>query len=110
MAEMSQTSDLHIMLGEIRGQLREMIHTTNNTSAKVDALTREVIEIKGISTTVAAMEVRLQAVEAKIDTLETDKDRRAGAISLGEWIVKVVPWAVGGAVFALVARLLGIVP
>lgn len=105
---MTQTSDLHIMLGEMRGQVREVIHTVNNTSSKIDALTREVIEIKGISATVAAMEVRLASAEIDIDKLKTDKDRREGALSLGEWIIRIVPWAVGAAVFAGVAKLIGV--
>lgn len=110
MSDMTQTGDIHMMLGEMRGQMREVIHSTNNASLKIDALTREVIEIKGIAATVAALEVRLSAVETKVASLTTDKDRRAGALSLGEWVIKIVPWAFGAAVFAVVAKLIGIVP
>lgn len=107
---MSETSDLHIMLGEIRGQLREMIHTTNNTASKVDALGREVSEIKGIAVTVAALDVRVTKLEGKVSTLTTSEDKRTGATSLAEWIVKIMPWAVMGVVFALAAKLIGLSP
>jgi hypothetical protein len=109
-SEVNQTSDIHMMLGEMRGQMREVVHGMNNASQKIDALTREAIEIKGITATVAAMEIRLLAVEGKVATLTTDKDRRAGALSLGEWVIKIVPMAALGAAFALVAKFLGVVP
>ncbi len=44
-----------LILGEIRGQLRELIHTGNNNSAKIDALS------------------------IRIGDLEADKSRRDGA-------------------------------
>ena len=99
--DMSQTGDIHMMLGEMRGQMREVIHTSNNTAGKVDALTREVVEIKGMTATVAGHEVRLTA-------LETEKSRREGALSLGEWIIRIVPWLIGGASFAVIAKLIGV--
>lgn len=105
---MTQTSDLHMLIGEMRGQLRELVHMTNNTSSKIDALTREVIEIKGIAATVAAIDIRLTTVEAEVASLKTEKDRRSGALSLGEWIVKLVPWALGAAFFAIIAKLIGV--
>jgi predicted DNA repair protein MutK len=108
MDEMTQTSDIHMMIGEMRGQLREAIHTMNNTSQKIDGLIREVAEIKGVSIVVAAMEVRLKAVENKVETLEADKSRRQGALSLGEWIVRLMPWLIGGAAFAAMAKLIGV--
>lgn len=87
MAGTAQTTDIHIMLGEMRGQLREVVHTMNNTSQKIDALTREVIEVKGIAVTIAAMDVRLTAVEAKVDGLEIDRNQRDGAVGLFRWFV-----------------------
>jgi hypothetical protein len=103
MAEMTQQSDIHMMLGEMRGQMREVVHGMNNASQKIDALTREVVEIKGMAATVAALEVRVTA-------LERAKNRQEGALSLGEWVIKIVPMAVLGAAFAAAVKLLGIVP
>lgn len=39
--------DLMFILGEIKGQLRELIHTSNNTSAKVDGLAVRVAALEG---------------------------------------------------------------
>lgn len=56
-----------LLLGEIRGQLRELIHNANNNSQKLDALS-----------------LRVQA-------LEQDKSRREGAIGLAEWSLRYGP-------------------
>lgn len=110
MKDMSESSDLHIMLGEIRGQLRQMIHTTNGTAQKVDALGREVSEIKGIAVTVAAVEIRVTKLEAEVVILKASENKRIGATSLAEWIVKIIPWALMGVAFAGAQKLLAMVP
>jgi hypothetical protein len=67
-----------LLLGEIRGQLRELIHTGNNTAAKIDALA------------------------LRVSALETDKNRREGAVSMWTMILKspALAWLVGAAVTA----------
>lgn len=67
-----------LLLGEIRGQLRELIHTANNTGMKLDAL----------ATRVAA--------------LEASDNRRQGASGLMTMIMKspAMGWLVGAAVSA----------
>lgn len=82
-----QSTDIHIMLGEMRGQLREVVHTMNNTSQKIDALTREVVEVKGIAVTVAAIDVRLKAVELEVDSLKSERNKRDGAVGIFQWFV-----------------------
>jgi len=108
MNESVASPDIHIMLGEMRGQLRELVHATNNNSGKTDALTREVIEIKGVAAAIAALNVRVTAVESDVSILKTERNRREGALSLGEWLIKMVPWLIGGAGFAVAVRLLEI--
>lgn len=91
---MTQASDLQgmsIMLGEIKGQLRELIHTVNNTVMKLDALTREVIETKGIPADLAALEVRVSENERRITKLEADLNRREGAVGVWRWLVSNWP-------------------
>ena len=57
-----------LLLGEIRGQLRELIHSSNNNAQKLDALS------------------------LRVGALEADKHRRAGAIGAFEWVSKFGPW------------------
>lgn len=65
-----------LLLGEIRGQLRELIHTINNNTMKVDALTLRVSELEG------------------------DKHRRDGAAGLWHAIAKspAIAWIISAAV------------
>lgn len=99
-----QSTDIHIMLGEMRGQLREVVHTMNNTSAKIDALTREVVEMKGIAVTVAAIDVRLNAVETEVETLKSDRNKRDGAVGIVQWFVN--NWLQIAALFVVVGVIL----
>ncbi len=66
-----------LLLGEIRGQLRELIHTGNNNTMKLDALGTRVM------------------------ALENDSARRVGANGVVSAILRspAVGWMVGGATF-----------
>lgn len=76
-----------LLLGEIRGQLRELIHTGNNNSAKLDAL--------GL----------------RVAALEADKNRRDGAFGFFEWFVKNWPAVIGFVVLiAIVLKVNGRIP
>ena len=83
-----------MVLGEMRGQLREVVHSMNAMSAKFDSLSREVIGLSTLAADVAAMKIRVTA-------LETERNRRDGATGIIQAIVKspAVGWMVGGATF-----------
>ena len=83
-----------MVLGEMRGQLREVVHSMNTMSAKFDTLSREVIGLSTLAADIAEMKIRLTA-------LETDRNRRDGATGILQAVVKspVVGWVVGGATF-----------
>lgn len=70
-----------MLLGEIRGQMRELIHSTNNTSMKLDA------------------------IGARVAALEAEQQRRAGANGALSLLLKspALGWLVGAvsAVWAL---------
>lgn len=82
-------------LGEVKGQLREVIHTMNNTAMKVDALAEKVILAADTPSKVTALEVRITA-------LETERNRRDGATGVIAAIMKsqALGWLVGAAVTA----------
>lgn len=66
-----------LLLGEIRGQLRELIHTGNNNAQKLDQLA------------------------VRVGSLETERNRRDGASGVLAAILKspAIGWMVGGATF-----------
>jgi len=82
-----------MMLGEIKGQMRELVHTVNNMSMKMDGLTEKVISAQELPGKVADLDRR-------VVLLETDMNRRAGAMGFGGWIINspLVGWLVGAGV------------
>lgn len=93
----NQSQDM--ILGEMRGQLREVVHAVNNLSQKFDGLSREVIGLGVVATKMAEMEARLIK-------LETADHKREGAVGVVQVMLKspVVGWVVGAvtAMWALV--------
>lgn len=77
-----------MILGEMRGQLRELVHGQNNLSAKVDGLSREVITLTALAADMADMKSRLKVVEEL-------NSQRKGAASLVEWVFKNWPGILG---------------
>lgn len=91
-----QNDSTALMLGEIRGQLREAIHNMNNQSQKIDAIGDKLAKLEGIPDQLDKLETRLTALEA-------DRYRRDGAMGFGGWILKspLVAWIVAGVVMTV---------
>lgn len=70
-----------MMLGEMKGQLREVIHTMNNMSSKLDSLTERVVGAAGLP-------AKVKELEDRIAVLEADRHKRDGAMSFGNWLMK----------------------
>ncbi len=87
--------DTAMALGEIRGQLREIIHTMRNEEMKNDALARTIAKLENVPDDIAEIKKRLTA-------LERDKDRRDGAVGFGAWLLKspLVAWLAAAALMA----------
>jgi len=90
----TEASNQDMVLGEMRGQLREVVHSMNTMSAKFDTLSREVVGLSTLATDMAEIKLRVTA-------LETERNRRDGATGIIQAIVKspAVGWMVGGATF-----------
>lgn len=88
-----------MILGEMRGQLREVVHGLNNLSGKFDGLTREVIGLGVLAKEVIELKAQLEQdrklFQDQIDALKTERDQRAGAANLVNWIFKNWPGVVG---------------
>jgi hypothetical protein len=84
-----------LILGEVRGQLREIIHNMNNQAQKNDAVAAQLAKLEG-------MPERLSAIETRLVSLETDKHRRDGAMGFGGWLMKspLIGWLAGFGVAA----------
>jgi hypothetical protein len=91
-AELQRMSET---LGEVKGQLRELIHTINNTATKLDAISERVVTMQGVPERITALEVRVVA-------LETERNRRDGATGIVATIMKspALGWLVGAAITA----------
>jgi hypothetical protein len=87
-----------MMLGEMKGQLRELIHNLNSMSAKIDSLTERVAGAAGLP-------AKVRELEDRIRSLEADKNKRDGAMGLGAWLTRspVIAWlaAAGVALWAM---------
>lgn len=93
MSEAEGNQDM--ILGELRGQMREVIHSVNNLSSKVDGLSREVIGLGSLAGEIADM-------KARIAILEIGNNRRVGAEGVVTAIMRspTLGWLVGAAITA----------
>lgn len=85
-----------MILGEMRGQLREVVHSMNSLTQKFDGLTREVIGLVALSGDVSAL-------IGRVAKLEKAQDRREGAAGIVEDLLRspLLGWLVGMAVTGL---------
>lgn len=87
-----------MVLGEMRGQLREVVHSMNNLSAKFDGLSREVIGLSAMAGDLLDMKARMKVIEEKLNR-QDGRDNAVAAImrspALG-WLVgaAITAWAV----------------
>lgn len=86
---------LAVMVGEMRGQLREVVHTLNNVSSKIDGLSREVIAMGPLAAEIASIRGELKLAQSEIGSLKSERDQRKGAAGLVEWVMKHWPGVIG---------------
>lgn len=96
-AAVDQTS---FLLGEVKGQLRELIHTSNNTAQKVDAIGAKVAALGGLPAVVAEHKADIAALGVRVDGLERERDERKGAHGIIAMMLKspAIGWLAGAAV------------
>ncbi len=78
-------------MGKIEGQLKELIHQSNNTAQKVDALATLAAISSALPADIAAMNVRVTA-------LEVDRNKRDGRDGVLAALLhsRAFGWVVGG--------------
>jgi len=108
MPDSIENPSMTLMMGEMRGQLRELIHTVNNLSQKFEGVARSVDSSAHIPNDITDLKARITAVELRVTALETERYRRDGAVGFGGWLARAIPWAsvaaVVAAVYALIER------
>ena len=84
-----------LILGEVRGQLREIIHRMNNRDAADAGVARQLAKLEQVPDQLAKIESRLIA-------LETDKHRRDGVMGFGAWLIKTpfIAWVIAAGMTA----------
>lgn len=105
---MTQQSELHtlaVKVGEISGQLRELIHNQNNMSMKFDGMYERLLTAP-TQADLEKLNVRLDVLAARLDALEANRDRNDGAkgvfaVVLQSRFAAWVAAAVGGAYIAI---------
>lgn len=97
MTQSAELNALAVKVGEISGQLREVIHTTNNTAQKVDGLTEKLLA--------APTATDLQLLAARVAALEAEKNRNDGAKGLVAAIMqsRFAAWTAAAAAVAFAA-------
>lgn len=88
-------TSLAVMVGEIRGQLREAVHTLNNVSGKIDGLSREVISMGPLAAEIAELRAEGKLTRAEVDLLKSERDQRKGANGALDWLIRNWPQTLG---------------
>ena len=106
-----QLDEISEKLGELTAYTHEHRHGVNNLSQKFDALALDLV--RRVEALDVKMTVRIDEVvkmltaenvvlQARVDALEIDKQRRDGALSLVEWAVRNWPGIIGFALLVAV--------
>lgn len=106
MGDPSDIGALTLAVGEMRGQLRELVHGQNNMASKMESLTEKVLLAQALPVEVARLADILTVVMARLDALESTKDRSDGAKGVFAAIMQSRPaaWiaaAIGGIYVAI---------
>lgn len=104
---MPDEQTLPLMLGEMKGQMRELIHNFNNLAQRVEDLIRTVDRTAHLPAAVEENKADIAALNIRVTALEAIEHQRKGAIGLGAALLKTLPWLVPASVFGGVAVLVG---
>lgn len=87
------TNTMEIMVGEIRGQLREIVHATNNNSSKLDQVGKQLAKLEDLPTALGDLTTRVAALEA-------EKSKGDGAKGVIAWLLQspLIGWIATAAI------------
>lgn len=97
-----------MLLGELRGQVRELVHSVNNLRQDVGTVFDKMAATQSIPADVLEIKAKIVALDLRVTALEASENQRKGAIGLSTWIVRTVPFAAFGAGLAAMAKVMGL--
>lgn len=105
---MTTQAELHtlaVKVGEISGQLRELIHGYDNLSMKMDGVVERLLTAPAHAD-IEKIVARVEAVAARLDALEAKEDQRTGERGVVMAILRSPPFmAIVGAIAGAIAAL-----
>lgn len=104
---MPDDQSLPLMIGEMRGQLRELNHNVNNLAQKFEDLMRTVDRTAHLPAAVEENKADIVALAIRVTALEAIEHQRKGAIGLGTAMMKAVPYLIPAGVLGAIAALVG---
>lgn len=109
---MPEDQSLPLMIGEMRGQLRELVHQFANLAHKFEGVAQAVDASKHLPGLIAENKADIASLDSRVTALETIEHQRKGAITLGTALLKALPWLIpagfGGAMLAVVSKAIGV--
>jgi hypothetical protein len=109
MADASEnTGQMMMLLGELRGQVRELVHGINNLRRDVGTALDRTAATQGLVSAVADIKADVAALDARVTALEAAEHRRTGAIGLSAWVFKTVPFAAFGGGLVAAWKVMGL--
>jgi len=100
-----------MLLGELRGQVRELVHSVNNLRQDVGTVFDKMAAQQNLPSDVARNAADIAALKERVGKLETTESERRGAVRFGAALVRVLPWTVPFAAFgagiAFMQRVMG---
>lgn len=98
MGDPSDIGALTLAVGEMRGQMRELIHAQNNMATKMESLTEKVLLAQALPVEVARLADTLVSALVRIDALEAERHRNDGAKGVFAAIMqsRFAAWAAAG--------------
>lgn len=101
---------LTMAVGELKGQMRELIHLSNNNAQKIDGVAELVFKAQGIPQSITELQAEIDTVKTdlggRISALEAERNRNDGAKGVFAAILqsRFAAWvaaAIGGAYIAI---------
>lgn len=100
MSEQPSTADRSLLELQVLAQIRDSLTTLNTDVREVR---EKVIRLEERDQRVSSLEQTIAKLDTRVDVLLKDKDRRDGAVSMGQAVVKHMPSVGLGAIIATLA-------
>lgn len=100
MIEQSGSTDRSLLELQVLAQIRDSLTTLNTDVREVR---EKVIRLEERDQRVSALEQTIAKIDTRVDVLLKDKDRRDGAVSMGQAVVKHLPSLSLGAILTALA-------